>query len=227
MTAHKHTFDWDKFKGGREALKWNMRDLQSIDQVLPLVPGRKACVQAGGNLGIFAKYLARFFQTVFTFEPDPGLFRRLNMNVAEANVVRIQAALGEAPGLIGMECRRRNPKPGAITHEGLTHVAGDGVIPRMRLDDFSFPTVDLLYLDLEGYELYALRGAAETIARCRPVIAVEINQNIEFYGFAKDDVRALLRAYDYRAVVRVQSDEFFVPCEMRGRQIDGPVLHAE
>lgn len=211
MGRHKRTYDWTKFQGSAEALKWNQRDLASIDEILAIVPGRTLCVQAGGNLGIFPKYLARSFASVLTFEPSPALFPKLTRNAPESNVVRIQAALGDAPGLIGVECTRRGDKPGLV-HEGLTHVAGDGIVPRLRLDDFALPNLDLLYLDLEGYELFALRGAIETIRRCRPVVAVEINRNIGFYGFTGNDVRESIRGLGYTHALTVHSDEVYVPC---------------
>jgi FkbM family methyltransferase len=175
------------------------------------VKNRRICVQAGGNLGVFPKYLARFFQTVLTFEPSPDLFPLLAQNAPEPNVVRLQAALGERPGLIGMRCTRRGSKAGPI-HEGLTHVHGAGSIPTMRLDDLGLPVLDLLYLDLEGFELYALRGAAETVKRCRPIIVMEVNQNIEFYGIARDDVRQHVIGQGYQFVRRIQADEVYVPC---------------
>jgi len=211
VTAHKHTFEWHKFRGSKEALKWNMRDLTSIDAVLKLVLGRTACVQAGGNLGIFAKYLAKFFQAVYTFEPAPDLFHRMTANAPERNIIRFQAALGETAGFIGVECTRRGRKDAPV-HEGLTHVAGHGIVPMLRLDDFQFAELDLVYLDVEGFELFALRGAAETIARCRPVISVEVNQNAGFYGISREEIRAWILGKGYQLAVRVQSDEVFLPC---------------
>jgi len=47
-------------------------------------------------------------------------------------------------------------------------------VPCVRLDDvLRSHTVGLLKLDVEGFELNALRGAEDTIARSRPVIYVE------------------------------------------------------
>jgi FkbM family methyltransferase len=211
VTLHKHTFDWSKMKGSKEALKWNCRDLTSIDAILQRVIGRSACVQAGGNLGVFGKYLAKFFAQVLVFEPAPELFPSMTANAPEPNILRYQAALGEAPGLVSMACSRRGAKKAPV-HEGLTHVAGDGIVPVLRLDDFALPALDLLMLDLEGFELFALKGAAQTVLRCRPVIAVEVNQNSSFYGVSRDDVRDWIAARRYQLAFRIQSDEVFVPC---------------
>lgn len=212
MTAHKHTFDWRRLQGSDEAIKWARRDLTSIDAILPLVAGREMCVQAGGNLGVFPKYLSRHFQTVITFEPAADLFPKLTANAPEANIVRLQAALGDTQQLVSTECHRRGDR-GAV-HEGLTHIAGEGRVPVLRLDDFKLPMCDLLMLDLEGFELYALRGSVETIARCQPVVVVEINRNCGHYGIDPNDVRGFLAELGYVRGLTVYSDEVFIPNEV-------------
>lgn len=212
MGAHKHTYDWARFQGSPMAIGWARRDLTSVDQVLTLVPGRTTCVQAGGNLGVWPKYLSKHFASVITFEPAPDLFPKLMANAGEPNIIKLQAALGERGGLVGTNCARRDTKRIAV-HEGLTHIVPNGVIPSLRLDALELPVLDLLYLDVEGYELYALRGAAETIRRCRPVIAVEINRNIAFEGLTEDDVRSFVVGLGYERALTVRSDEVFVPRE--------------
>lgn len=208
LTAHPE-WDWASFQGSREALKYNRRDLADLPVVLNSVPGRQVVVQAGGNLGLYAKALARDFETVYTFEPAPGTFAKLVHNAPEPNIVKLQAALGDSPRLIGLCDQRRDGKPN--NHEGIVHVSGAGTLPMLRLDDFRLPTVDLLYLDLEGYELFALWGAVETVARCRPVLAIEINKGIEFCGYKGADVRQWITDRGYRHVCRVHSDDIFVP----------------
>ena len=46
-------------------------------------------------------------------------------------------------------------------------------VPVLRLDQFSLMALDFLKLDCEGYELFALQGAEETLKRCKPVVIVE------------------------------------------------------
>jgi FkbM family methyltransferase len=199
---------WSRFQGGASALKWNRRELTSLAAALELVQDRRVAVQAGGNLGIFPKALARVFDTVYTFEPAPDLFRMLVDNAPEPNIVKFQAALGDTPKMVGLSRERRDGKPD--NHEGITHVAGEGNIPTLRLDALRLPVVSLLYLDVEGYELFALWGAQDTIRRCRPVIAVEINKNIEFLGLERERVRTCIRNFGYAPRGGVHSDEFFV-----------------
>jgi len=203
-------WDWTTFLGSRSALKWNRRDLPTILEVLPYVRGRTAVIQAGGNLGIFPKGLAQHFATVYTFEPAPDLFAMLQHNAPESNIIKFQAAVGDTAKLIGMSRQRRDGK--LDNHEGITHVAGDGILPQIPIDALHLPVVDLLWLDVEGYELFALWGAVETIRRCRPVLVVEINKSIKFVGHTGDEVRRVCTDLGYQSVRRMRSDEVFVPC---------------
>ena len=211
MSLHKHTYDWSAFQGSQEALKWNCRDLATVDRVVSLVPQRRVAVQAGGNLGVFPKHLARSFDVVYTFEPDQQLFPMLTANAPETNIIRCQLALGAGPAMVGTSRVRRDGKPNV--HEGITHIAGAGVVPTLALDALALPIVDLCCLDLEGWELYALQGAAKTLATCRPVLVVEINKNLGYVGIDPAEVRSLLEVLRYRFVERIHSDEIYVPAE--------------
>lgn len=202
-------WDWDRFQGSKSALKWNRRDLPALHELAEMAPQKRVAVQAGGNLGLYPKFLARTFEVVYTFEPAPALFPMLVHNAPEPNIVRIQAALGCRHEGVRMDQVRRDEKRDA--HEGITHVAGPGHIPTLRLDDFDLAVCDLLALDLEGWELYALQGAVETIRRTRPVISCEVNKNLGFVGVTPDQVHDLLRSLDYRFMAQRESDEFWLP----------------
>jgi FkbM family methyltransferase len=174
--------------------------------------GRDAVVQAGGNLGVFPKALSEQFKAVYTFEPDPKLFRWMTENAPEDNIVRFQAALGHTRQLVGTVMERRY-KEHLPPHEGVTHVVEKGIIPQLRIDDLDLPICDLIYLDVEGREFHALRGAEVTILLRRPVIVVEVNQCCTFYGVEPEAMRAFLIGLGYRRVddEDMRSDELYVP----------------
>jgi len=210
--VNTYGWNWGTFLGSQKGLFLNQRDLESVDTVLRLVPGRTAAIQAGGNLGLFPKRLAQEFVTVYTFEPAAELFEMLQHNAPERNIVKFQAALGDRRGLVGTACVRREGKRHRA-HEGITHIVAKGIIPTLRVDDLGLPACDLLYLDVEGWELYALRGAVETLTRCRPVVVVEINANITIVGLTPEAVRGYIVAQGYRKEAQVLGDEVFVPLE--------------
>jgi hypothetical protein len=85
------------------------------------------------------------------------------------------------------------------------------IAPVRRLDDYGLTDVDLLKLDCEGYEVFALRGGLDTIARCLPVIVCEQKKEtggMQAHGVTLDDVTALLFPLGYRVRHIMQGDYF-------------------
>ena len=129
------------------------------------VPEKRVVIQAGGNCGFYVKQYAQIFQMVYTFEPEPVNFYCLNLNVTEPNVLKFQGCLGEEHQCIGLSK--------FLPDVGSTHVGGQGSTPTFLIDDLKVTGCDLIHLDVEGYELKALKGAVETIKEYKPVIALE------------------------------------------------------
>src|SRR5262249_46037771 len=46
-------------------------------------------------------------------------------------------------------------------------------IPTVAIDSLALPRIDLIKLDIEGMELDAIEGAADSLTRCRPILIVE------------------------------------------------------
>jgi FkbM family methyltransferase len=205
------TYNWSKFQGSPAALKWTRRDLPNLDRTIERVPKRRVAVQAGGNLGIYAKRLAESFDAVYSFEPASDLFAMMTANAPEPNIYRFQAALGFERAMVGVSRQRRDGKPD--NHEGITHVSGPGWIPTLRLDDLMLTECDLIVLDVEGWEYFALQGAVDTIRRCRPWLSVEVNKNAGFVNIDPEAIRAYIVRLGYRFVERLQSDEIYEPVQ--------------
>lgn len=202
---------WPTFRGSREALKWNRRDLPTVDRLVDLCRQHRVAVQAGGHLGIFAKRLAASFEAVYTFEAAADLFVLMTQNAPEPNIHRYQAALGYHRQMVGTARVRRDGKPHA--HEGVTHIAGAGPIPTLQVDDLRLSACDLLLLDIEGWELYALMGADATLRVHRPVVCVEVNRNLTYLGLEPADVRRYLDDRGYQRALRLEADEIYLPRE--------------
>jgi FkbM family methyltransferase len=124
-------------------------------------------IQAGGNVGYFTKKYADIFQFVYTFEPIPVLFHCINRNIQKDNVFKFQACLGEKHGCVSLGRKVDN-------NAGSLNVIGVGMTPTMRIDDLALPGCDLIQLDLEGYELFALKGGLDTINKYKPIIVIEV-----------------------------------------------------
>jgi FkbM family methyltransferase len=175
-----------------------------IDEALAFVTGFDVAVQAGGNVGVWATLMAKQFETVWTFEPDPANYACLVENVP-SNVRHMNAGLGDKAERVGMKLFPDNC--------GAHYVNGSGKIEIITLDSLSLPACDYLCLDVEGYEPKALHGAAETITRFRPVIQMEEKGLSEkYYGIrAGAAERWLVREHGYRIAKRVRKDVILVP----------------
>lgn len=159
-------------------------------------------MQAGGNVGVFPRDLARLFTTVYTFEPDQENFECLCRNVPERNVFKFPAALGHQNGSTDLE---RQPD-----NVGAHQINGSGPIPIMRVDALALNACDLIYLDVEGYEWRALLGAMETIRTYRPVIAFEDKSLSAKYGTPKGHIETVLGGMGYRLHSRPGNDVVMV-----------------
>jgi hypothetical protein len=45
------------------------------------------------------------------------------------------------------------------------------------IETFPGTRIDLIKIDVEGYELHVLRGSLQTLKRCRPVLFIELDDN--------------------------------------------------
>jgi FkbM family methyltransferase len=132
-----------------------------------LFPGA-VVVDAGANIGIYSQFLSRCIGPtglVHSFEPSPDNFKRLCAAADKLSNVRLcQAAVGERSG----ESKLYISEKLNVDHR--TYKA-DGNSRRsvptemVALDDYFKPgqRVDLIKMDIQGYELHALRGAKRVL----------------------------------------------------------------
>ena len=135
----------------------------------------------GANIGIYSQFLSRCVRPtglVHSFEPSPDNFKRLSAATHDLSNVRLtQAAVGERSG----ECKLYVSDKLNVDHRAYK-ADGDSrrAVPTdmVALDDYFKPgqRVDLIKMDIQGYELHALRGAQRVLQE-NP----EINLLLEFW----------------------------------------------
>lgn len=184
-----------------EKWKHSLEHVGSIEWAIAACRHRRTALQAGGNIGVWPKRLAESFHTVFTFEPEPISRACLEQNVYK-NVVVSPFALGDRDGLCDIKRRSLG-----------SHRVMEGETVRViTIDSLELDDLDLLQLDVEGYEWHALMGALVTIDACRPVIQVELRGHTEKYAHTDDEVRQLLASLGYRLATQRQGSDFvFLP----------------
>jgi FkbM family methyltransferase len=127
-------------------------------------------VDVGANIGIYSEFLSRCVGpkgVVHSFEPAPDNFKRLQSATCKlANVRLSRAAVGERSGRSKLYLSDKlNVDHRAYMDEedSPRHTVP---IEMVALDDYFKPGehVDLIKMDIQGYELHALRGANRVLA---------------------------------------------------------------
>ena len=148
---------------------------------------------------------AEIFNKVITLEPDLLNFYCLLENTKKCkNVVPFRAALGDKSDMIQMTSPKTN-------NVGMHYIDGAGDIPQITIDSLNIKHLDLIHLDIEGYELFALKGAEETIRRCKPTVALEYNKLADKYGYTMYDLNKWFADRNYVNHSRHESDFVFIP----------------
>jgi len=126
------------------------------------------------------------------FEPHPEIFRFLQENVAlngltERVVVR-NCALGNRTGHVIFSNERNDDRNRVMS-------GGKGVeVEMMTLDDIGqeYARVDLIKVDVEGYEKYVFEGGRNTLAKTECVYFEVCEEHFQHFGYSIRDVLAML-----------------------------------
>ncbi len=139
-----------------------------------LGPGSRA-VDVGAHVGSLSTLWADRFDEIWAFEPNWALASRLHRTVGP-NTVVVAAACGAEAGPLQLRVPRHHGRPVASLGTLRPGGSGDGqLVPVVRLDDVVPRPVDLLKIDVEGFEVEVLAGAAEILSD-RPVVIIECEE---------------------------------------------------
>lgn len=160
-------------------------------------------VDVGGHIGLWSWVMARDFAAVLAFEPI-AIHRecwRKNMEGVE-NAGLFECALGAEKGMVQLETRTHGSSGDTQVRPGVK-----GKTPLETLDSFNFADVGLIKIDCEGYEEFVLRGAVETLERCKPVVIVEQKRDMSGrYGLKKQSAVTFLQSLGAKLREEISGD---------------------
>ena len=164
-------------------------------------------IQAGGHIGVWARTLAEQFATVVCFEPVPSNWECLVKNAARPNVQLHREALGATNAQVKINYR--------TTSSGGHHVATRLdrpyiTVPMRMLDSMELTDVDAIFLDIEGVEIEALKGARGILKSRKPMLVIENNGCSEKYGYPRDALETFLARYGYHFMAGFDEDEIYL-----------------
>ena len=125
-------------------------------------------VDIGAYYGDSAIWWAKEFKAnVIAFEPLPEAYRELlenaKLNKVEDKIKAYNVALGNGNDITG----------GKGKGTMFNYSSNEKTINTKKLDDFAFDRIDILKIDVEGFELEVLKGSEKTIKRLKPKIILE------------------------------------------------------
>jgi FkbM family methyltransferase len=154
LSLHAHRFGWM----GRAEIAF----LRSI------VRRNSIVADVGANQGLYSLCLARIALDghVYAFEPDPELFRCLESNVRNnrlINVSTIRAAVSNESGILSLAVNELNRGDNRV-RKALNGTPSSEQVQAVTIDEAVTDTrLDLLKIDVQGFEIEVLQGAQKTL----------------------------------------------------------------
>ena len=186
------------------ALHWRGIDgfePEVLDIWFNLARNARTILDIGAHTGTFSLIAcaANPAATAWAFEPIPRIRARLKLNVeingwAERLHV-MPCAVSDTCGTAMMQTPDANALPGtsSLSHEATSHTFE---VPVATIDSLPIDhaTVDLVKMDVEGFEDYVLRGMVKTFDLASPTLVIECNPDGPY-----EAVDAFLKARQYHS----------------------------
>lgn len=179
-------------------------------EIKRLIPEESPLIIDGGShKGEFIDLVSRQYlnPVVYAYEPIPSLASELREKYKnKKNIIIKEAALGSGKNTAILNVTNKLPASSILNSGNYADkYHSDGMeikekinVSQFRLDEEINDSIDILKLDLQGYELVALKGAQGILERIK-LILVEV----EFVSLYKDqplfaDIDNFLRTNDFR-----------------------------
>lgn len=171
-------------------------------------------MDVGANIGATVLVFSRLANMgkIFGFEPNKKSFTRLRENISlnpRYNITTHNVGLGEREEQVQLfVIDETNPGMNRILNESVaeTKKLKSETVQIKRLDDFivleNLQQVDVVKIDVEGFEHKVLNGAIKILTSFRPVLFIEINNdNISQNGSSAKELVTMLMQLGYQIFI--------------------------
>lgn len=157
----------------RGNLDWNSEYI--LAAYLRSLPEKGDFLDVGAHIGYYSVFLSPLVSGAYAFEPDPRNHPYIRNSLdGMANAELIAMAVADRDGEVVLE----NSGESSVNH--INPESEDGLFVSVVTIDSFVESRELrpvaVKIDIEGYDILALRGAVRTMAVHRPVFLVEYNQ---------------------------------------------------
>lgn len=175
---------------------------KEIDLFCGLIKKHFCIIDIGANRGTYSYPISKRISRngkLYLFEPLPELFYYLkNGFINKKNIFVYEKACGNIAQSKPIRIPLYNGTKGLGSASFVNNFKDflEMDLEVLKIDDLKLSRIDLLKIDVEGYETFVLEGALHSIRKSKPVILVEIDWNMGNEYF--DRLTNLIRDLDYR-----------------------------
>jgi FkbM family methyltransferase len=188
----------------------------NYDPILEEIKAAKVILDIGANIGNSSLFFASInsHAQIFAYEPHPVTFKRATENIqcnSFKNIKLVNIGLGEKKGTLKLyEVNEHNPGMNRIFAE-------DRDMPFKEieidvLDNFisekRIPKIDLIKIDVEGFEYSVLKGGRNSIIESRPILFIELDDNnLRENNESAKKLIELLLPFGYKSICRADNGQ--------------------
>lgn len=137
----------------------------------------------GANIGCTTILFGELCNKVYAFEPSPTTFAFLEKNISRSglnNITLQNLGLGAVPGEYTLTYAPSNRSGGFVSNQAQAsaeHAIEKIVIRQLDevVNSLSLNKVDIIKIDVEGFEGQVLRGATRMLFSHKPTVVLELN----------------------------------------------------
>ena len=140
-------------------------------------PQARVACDIGANIGEITYALSQFCQHVHAFEPVRNTFDLLQKNITQnslGNVTAHNMGVGAVHETAEISLSSNTCGANARVSDSGRSKSMTETMTIVPLDSMNLTDVDIMKIDVEGYELDVLKGAEQTILNYMPVIQLEV-----------------------------------------------------
>ena len=168
----------------------------------------KRVLDIGAWCGTWSIAMEKHIMAIDAFEPNKTHFACLEKNVARFSdrIKSHRIAIGNKEDSISLTTEDATQN---------TRVDGTGEILMHTIDYYNYTDVDLIKIDVEGYEMRVLEGAKKTITfndenqSNVQYIMIELNNNTKKYGSSNLEIETYIKNLGFKILIKTWPDIVF------------------
>ncbi|MEY4178856.1 MAG: hypothetical protein RLY70_2430 [Planctomycetota bacterium] len=176
------------FAVSRELLCNGSYDWRIVEWLQSMLDHQSLVVFVGSHVGSLLIPISKHVRRTVGYEADPTNFQFLKMNLALNNVenaVIHNRAIGEERRRVRVARNRLNTGNSSVS---VLEPPGDNAVEMTTLDaELGGERIDLMVMDIEGYELHAMKGADQTLAATKLFYVEYAPEQLAEFGTSRMD----------------------------------------